>query len=807
MNAFLALLQGPDTTPAAPLAEAAGDAVQETWRLMDLPAMWVVVLILIPGAFGVAYLAYWRESISNRARWSMVTLRALSFLLLITVLARPVHVRQQQNVISPEVLLLFDDSGSMSREDAYTGDPEARAALQALTGKPPETITRAEIALAVRDELEQYAEATGYIPRTFRFSDDLEPLAAGSSLEGRGAATAIGDAVRAALAGHRGRYITDMVIVSDGRSNTGAAIEEAVGAAGVSGVAVNTVLVGDNRTEINLAVELVDSPDAVLEGDQVEISARVSARGTEGGSVTLLLEELSTSGSEEVRTVTSQEVPLVDSGDRVVLVAGRDALDYGSSERRFRLRVEPLEGERVTDDNQLTLSVTVTREKVRVLYVEGYPRYEYRFLNTELRRIDDRIDVQLFLLSATPDFQQDRTRGLASLTSVPTSREELLENYDVIILGDINPYDISPDPARGEEFVRSLFEFVERGGGLCIIAGQYDMPRSIAGTEFADLLPVELDRAGVSMLDVPTSKEHRYTLEDPGAPHEIVRLEQDTETNRALWEDERGLRGFYWHYPVRGAKAGSQVLLRHPVASIAGGGDRDPLLVTGYFPSGRTLFLAVEATNRWRFRFGYRYYEAFWRNALRWLALGRMRSGDRRFELESLRTEYDISDRVTLEARVLDEDYRPSEAPAQKVILRTPDGEETYLVLAGVEGRPGLYRGTYQPERPGRYVSLVESETGGERVRAEFEVLLPSRENADPSPDPLLMERLASLTGGVAASASELALVQEAFPPDQERREPVSSQLEDAWDRWATLLLALALLGSEWLLRKRMELI
>ncbi|MDG1491173.1 MAG: VWA domain-containing protein, partial [Planctomycetota bacterium] len=529
MNAFLALLQGPDTTPAAPLAEAAGDAVQETWRLMDLPAMWVVVLILIPGAFGVAYLAYWRESISNRARWSMVTLRALSFLLLITVLARPVHVRQQQNVISPEVLLLFDDSGSMSREDAYTGDPEARAALQALTGKPPETITRAEIALAVRDELEQYAEATGYIPRTFRFSDDLEPLAAGSSLEGRGAATAIGDAVRAALAGHRGRYITDMVIVSDGRSNTGAAIEEAVGAAGVSGVAVNTVLVGDNRTEINLAVELVDSPDAVLEGDQVEISARVSARGTEGGSVTLLLEELSTSGSEEVRTVTSQEVPLVDSGDRVVLVAGRDALDYGSSERRFRLRVEPLEGERVTDDNQLTLSVTVTREKVRVLYVEGYPRYEYRFLNTELRRIDDRIDVQLFLLSATPDFQQDRTRGLASLTSVPTSREELLENYDVIILGDINPYDISPDPARGEEFVRSLFEFVERGGGLCIIAGQYDMPRSIAGTEFADLLPVEFDRAGVSMLDVPTSKEHRYTLEDPGAPHEIVRLEQDTE--------------------------------------------------------------------------------------------------------------------------------------------------------------------------------------------------------------------------------------------------------------------------------------
>ena len=124
-------------------------------------------------------------------------------------------MRQQQNVISPEVLLLFDDSGSMTRQDPYTGDPEARAALQALTGKPPETLSRTDIALAVRDEVEQLVTDRGYIPRTFRFSEDLEPLASGSSLDGKGSATAIGDAIRAALAGHRGRYVSDVVIVSD----------------------------------------------------------------------------------------------------------------------------------------------------------------------------------------------------------------------------------------------------------------------------------------------------------------------------------------------------------------------------------------------------------------------------------------------------------------------------------------------------------------------------------------------------------------------------------------------------------------
>ena len=212
----------------------------------------------------------------------------------------------------------------------------------------------------------------------------------------------------------------------------------------------------------------------------------------------------------------------------------------------------------------------------------------------------------------------------------------------------------------------------------------------------------------------------------------------------------------------------------------------------------------------WRNRFGHLYYDTFWRGALRWLALGRMRSGDRRFQLEALRSTYDIADRVTLEARVLDDDFRPSEAANQEIVLEDPDGEERPLDLSLVSGRPGLFRGTFQPERPGRHVVRIRAGGGGPEndVTAEFDVQLPSRESADPSPDPEGMARLASLSGGVAATALDLEpILEQAFPPDQERREPVSSQLEDAWDRWATLVLALLLLGAEWVLRKRAELV
>ena len=335
------------------------------------------------------------------------------------------------------------------------------------------------------------------------------------------------------------------------------------------------------------------------------------------------------------------------------------------------------------------------------------------------------------------------------------------------------------------------------------------MPRSVTGTEFAELLPVELDRVGVSPLDVPTETEYGFLLEEPAAPHEIIALEPDPEVNQTLWESPRGLRGFYWHYPVRGVRPGAETLLRHPEARLGGGTENDPLLVIGYYPSGRTMFLGIEATYRWRNRYGYRYYESFWRGALRWLSLGRMRSNDRRFELASLRSSYDISERVTLEARVLDEDFEPSTEPSISVQVTEPDGKRKALELNSMDGRAGLYRGTLLPERPGRYLATIEPTSGGPEspVRTEFQVLLPSRESADPSPDPVMLQRIANESGGSFVTALTLDDLEQAFPRNQERREPVSSRLEDAWDRWLTLILALMLLGAEWIVRKWAELV
>jgi HSP20 family protein len=118
--------------------------------------------------------------------------------------------------------------------------------------------------------------------------------------------------------------------------------------------------------------------------------------------------------------------------------------------------------------------------------------------------------------------------------------------------------------------------------------------------------------------------------------------------------------------------------------------------------------VAFDATWMWRYHFGDTYHERFWRNSVRWLSLGRLRSGDRRFRVETARNAYNLGERVAVEARVLDEDYRPSEVQTQEVRWSDSDGKARDLVLTAVPGSPGLFRGSLETERPGVHRVWIE---------------------------------------------------------------------------------------------------
>ena len=127
----------------------------------------------------------------------------------------------------------------------------------------------------------------------------------------------------------------------------------------------------------------------------------------------------------------------------------------------------------------------VRKEKLRVLYVDSEPRYEFRYLKNYLER-DETIDLNVVLLSSDPNYsEQDRS----AMPTFPAAKDDLFA-YDVVIFGDA---DIS---YLSQSQMQNLVEFVtERGGGVLFVAGELFNPLAYHGTPLELLLPIELSDA------------------------------------------------------------------------------------------------------------------------------------------------------------------------------------------------------------------------------------------------------------------------------------------------------------------------
>lgn len=785
-------------------------AQQVSLRLLEAPAGWVALLVVLPACALLAWFAYRGSRLPRGARLALTSLRALAFLFLFLVLWRPVRERAREDVHPAVLAVLVDDSSSMLRSEDAGADPALQRARERATGIANATATRLELGrAAVERVLVPHARERDYEVELFAFDSGLRSVDSLAGLQGQGGATHVDDALVLACERLRGRHVTDLVIVSDGRSSADAVATSAgVNAARGAGARVHTLLVGDPRQQSNAVLELAELPDAALAGDELALTLRVRQEGAGQPALSsVTLEELDAgvddapSADQLGRVIDTRECTVASGGERLVMVAPPLDADARANERRFRATLRPLDGETQTDDNTIVFHVPVSTHKIRVLYVEGYPRWEYRYLALHLLdRTDARLEFQSWLASAEVDFRQESSDDLPGLAELPRTREALLENYDVVLLGDVRLDQLDPDPARASEFCAALVGFVEAGGGLCFEAGESANPRGYLGTPLESLLPVLVDPIE-SAGGVGGSTEFHLELEHPESPHEILRMVADVEANQRLVESE--LRGFYWYFPVLDRRPGAVVLARHPDASNERGGL--PLVVAAHHPRGRVLYLGIDSTWRWRYEFGDRYHERFWRNALRWLALERTRGSEGRVRLQAPRSTSDLGQRVALEARVLDQDWKPSTAPRQAVELVGPEGRQFQVELALDPSSQGTYRGEFDPDRPGAWRAWIEQ--AGETVaRAEVLVRLPQLENRDTTPDPAALAALSRATGGRALVLEEVEQLRDELPGGEEWREPVSAELQDVWDGPWTLLVLLALLSVEWLLRKRWEL-
>ncbi len=684
------------------------------------------------------------------------TLQVVFITVVLCLIWRPVlnveRVRDRENVLA----VVLDASASM----AY-GEQGDRSRLQ-------------EAADALQGET-LAALRKVFDVQLYSFSQQAQPLPTLDAVPPPGTQTRIGDALVQILQTAGSAPLAGVVLLSDGAENGDSLSEARLTEIASFGVPVHTVGLGPETHPADLEIERVDVASAAPAG--ATVAAQIGIRH-DGASKTRLRVY------DRDKLVVAREVDLPADATMTSVRFDVPAGEPGTHELRFVL--DPIEGETNLVNNERSHVMDVAARRRSILYVEGEPRWEYKFLR---RAADgDRALRLVSLVRTTPNkhFRQGVNSPDELKDGFPRSAAELF-SYDAVIIGSYEATTLD------QEQHRLLKEFVDtRGGSVLMLAGRKGL--SAGGwynAPIAQTLPTHLP-TGDNSAYVQRSASAQPTLY--GLEYAVTRLDAETRRNAEAWKTLPALAD----YQTLGRMKPGAIVLLEAVGERA----REPLLVWQRYGRGATYLLGTSSTMRWQMHLPPedQRHEMFWRQFLHAL----VDTTPRRATLTSARSVYNDERSVTLEAEIFDADFNPvSDAEVELLIAPERDAPFTQLMRASGNGdgryiatvdapSTGLYRIDMRAQRHGAPVASATT-----HVRRTDGVVehFATRQNRP------VLERIADMTGGRYWPLDDLRGLAAAIPFS--KAGIVERQTLDLWNLPIVLLLLLAVKVSEWLLRLR----
>lgn len=757
------------------------------WRLGFERSMPAWGWLLLGGAIVAA--AWWSLRGVRLPVWRGVaagTLRALLLALLAVLIAGPLLTFPRERVEPDWVVVLCDRSRSMEIADA------------AIDGAPASRDRQLESALERHRETWTGLAASRRV-MYLGFDAGLRELEVGADALPRlgdadGIATEIGPALSRALERVAARPVSGFVLLSDGRT-TAPPDRSLLRRFQGEGVRIHVVPLGASEASGDHAIRAVDAPQRVFASDEVPIEVEIDRSATVGGALRVKLVDDATGRVLDAREFTDDA-----TGRRTVTLVGRaDA----PGERAWRVEIEPDGRDLVAENNVRNVRLDVIDRPIRVLYIEGYPRWEYRYLKNLLVR-EHGIESSVMLLSADRDFAQE---GNAPIARLPRNAQEFAA-YDLVILGDVAA------GAFSEAQMNAIRELVAtRGAGLLWIGGDRAVPRTWKGTPLEETIPfrgaLEPERFDDSVTMRPTPRASRLGL---------LRI---AEHGDEPWPEELTRRSAGWsrlewaqRFEPADLKPTAEV-----IAETASGDDGQPLplLVAMRYGAGQSMYMATDETWRWRYGRGETLPERFWLQLLRHLARSSVDAHDRAVQLLVEPRRVESGDPVRIEVTRFDPDELSPGGAAGRVkveIAPTEGGAATEAVtveLAPIEDVPGRYAATIFPDRPGTYrvTAAAGGGTGTNEIGGadaapgtELEVVRSDLELARPETDHALLAQIAEATNGEVLTIADLELLS---GPDLLPNRALSVEqplTRTLWDTPLALLLLILIPALEWSVRR-----
>ena len=723
---------------------------------------WVLVLLVLTVAGALAWrirsglpeaahsLRSWRAA----AIWLLQSALAALLLLLLWQPAITIsELKPQQNIIA----VLMDDSRSMSIADE--GAPRQVRAVEALDD-------------GVLSELQKKFQL-----RLYRLDRGLSVVPDFKQLQASAPVTHIGDSLRQLSDETSELPIGAVVLLSDGGENSGGLDREAISALRNRRIPVHTVGLGLEQPARDVEVNDASVAPRALADSRLAATVNFQQHGYAGRKAMLRVRE-------DSKVLAAREVTLAADG-----AVQTEALPFSAGPagaKALQFSIDLLDGEDNRFNNGVTRLVKVESDARRVLYVEGEPRWEFKFIRRA--EDEDRIVRVVSMLRTTENkiYRQgiENPQDLAS--GFPATAEELFK-YQAIILGSV---EASYFTAGQQDLIKQFVD--RRGGGLLMLGGgRYSLTEGgWAVSSLAELLPVTLPTTRGTFQREPATAE----LTAAGADSMIARLAEDPAQNAERWKK----LPYMMNYQDPGRpKPGAAVLLNMSV-----NGRKMPLLITQNYGRGRTAVLATGGSWRWQMSMPLedQSHEAFWRQLLRWMVTdspGQI--------ITSVPSQMLLDDgRVRISADVRGKDYMPAADARVEAHILGPEGIAAQVEMAPDPNTPGVFRADWNAEKPGPYVAEITAKRGEEELGRDvlnFQRMDGVAENFHTEQNRPLLERLASQTGGRYWRPQDLSRL-----PNEISYSEAGITIRDTKELWnmpAVFLLILLLRSSEWLLRRK----
>ena len=721
------------------------------WTPWSLAISAIIILVTA----GLCLMA-WQRSGYARSQGILEFIRLVIVVLLATMLNQPEWVEEFRPEENPQVLILVDNSPSMMTldvESTITGSKTTsrKEAIASLT---------AESAWAILAE---------------RMDVTIQPF-------GNAAAGTRSDLFTPLKqAPNKFSNLIGAVLISDGDWNEGQPPVQAATSLRMKEIPIFTVPVGSPVRLPDVELLSLGAPTFGVAGKAVRIPFTVESTLPRKFITTVKLK--SSSGEEITRDVRIS--PMGRTSDSL-LWSPESTGDF-----TLTLTVPKHTDDTLPDNNQLTAPIAIREEKLKVLVVESFPRWEYRYLKNALSR-DPGVEVSCLLFHTGLDKVGGGSKDY--IKEFPGGLDEL-SKFDVVFLGDVG----LEEGQLTTENCRLLKGIVEhQASGLVFMPGGRGRQVSLQETELDDLYPVIMDELQPDGWGARTPGH--FELTELGRRSLLTRLADTRDDNLSVWED---LPGFQWYAAVVRAKTGCETLAVHQ--DIANKHGRIPLLVTRTFGAGKVLFMGTDGAWRWREGVEDKYHYRFWGQVVRWMAYQRNMAKGETMRLYYAPDQPQVRQTLVLHANVVEASGEPLAKGDVTARITSPLGKAETVRFTSSGDEWGVFDGRFTSEESGNHQVRLFCKQTNATLDTSFFVQGDAAETPGKPARPEVMEEIARVSHGKVLAPDQLEQLVQSLASLPEPSPSI--RRVQLWSHPATVGLILLLLTIFWIGRKAVGLV